>query len=313
MTAPVRPMIIGAGLSGLLAAHAWPNARVVEASPEPRPGHSALLRFRGEEVSKLTGIEFRRVRVRKGIWSEGGYCPPSIRLANQYSLKVLGAVLGDRSIWNLEAVDRWIAPETFYAQLLEGARGRVEWGYAADLLGWGQPLISTIPLPAALNHVGLDPAPLQFSSAPITVLRGRVLGADVFQTVYFPDLSGAVYRASITGDLLIVEFAGSGNFDSDVHVAARSAEIERLVLPAFALTGEIDWLPAAEQKYGKVAPIPDRDRRELIYRLTRDHRIYSLGRFATWRNVLLDDVVNDIAMIKRLLRATDYERRVAAS
>jgi hypothetical protein len=36
-----------------------------------------------------------------------------------------------------------------------------------------------------------------------------------------------------------------------------------------------------------------------------------IGRFATWRNILLDDVVDDIAVIKRLMRhggAYDHAR-----
>ncbi len=81
--------IIGAGLSGLIAAHAWPTAPVFEALPEAQP-HRALLRFRSDNVARLTGIEFKRVTVRKGLFWRGEYRTPTIALANAYSLKVLG-------------------------------------------------------------------------------------------------------------------------------------------------------------------------------------------------------------------------------
>ena len=60
-------MIVGAGLTGLIAAHAWPQALVVEAVSGPTGSHHALLRFRSDAVARLTGVEFRRVTVRKKL------------------------------------------------------------------------------------------------------------------------------------------------------------------------------------------------------------------------------------------------------
>jgi hypothetical protein len=297
------PIIIGAGLAGLLAAHAWPRSQVVEASPSPRAAHAALLRFRGEDVSKLTGIEFRKVRVRKGIWSEGGYRAPSIRLANLYAQKVLGAIGGDRSIWNIEPVDRYIAPESFYDQLVDNVGARIQWASPVGFTGWEVPLISTAPLPHVLTATGLNPgSEVSFNSAPITVLRGRVPGADVFQTVYFPDSETGLYRASITGDLVIAEFVEG----------ERSLGIEAMGR-AFALRHEVEWGDLVNQRYGKIAPIPDLLRKQLLYRLTVENHVYSVGRFATWRNILLDDVVNDLAMVRRLMRSSDYDKHFSAS
>ena len=64
-----------------------------------------------------------------------------------------------------------------------------------------------------------------------------------------------------------------------------------------------EQLEAVEQKYGKIAPIDDAQRKRLLFRITHEHGLFSLGRFATWRNILLDDVVDDIAVIKRLARS----------
>jgi hypothetical protein len=126
----------------------------------------------------------------------------------------------------------------------------------------------------------------------------------VYQTVYFPDDRTRLYRASITGSTLICEFAGGPPEGVDNWMETIDA--------AFGLAG-VPWYTTAEgvtQRYGKIAPIDDSARRSLLFGLTQNCGIYSLGRFATWRNLLLDDVVDDIAVIKRLMRTADsYELR----
>lgn len=301
-----KPTIVGAGLAGLLAAHAWPTARVLEAAPGPAPLHRALLRFRSDAVARLTGTEFRRVHVRKGIWSEGRYVPADIRVANLYARKVLGRVAGERSIWNLAPVDRFIAPETFYEQLVEQCGARIHWGRSADFSAPAPgPIISTAPLPVVASALGMDTGAVRFDRAPITVERALVRGADAFQTVYFPDPDTALYRASLTGGVLILEYAGALRVAGEVELAARAMGLDPY---------EIQVVESVEQKYGKITNIPDPARKELLFRLTHDHGVYSLGRFATWRNIILDDVVQDIDVIKRLMNATgSYDLRRAAA
>ncbi len=305
------PIIIGAGLAGLLAAHAWPNSRVIEAQPSTSANHRALLRFRGQEVSRLTGIEFRKVRVRKGIWSEGSFWQPSIRLANLYAEKVIGSLGGERSIWNLEAVERFVAPDDLYERLIDFVGPRITWGQAADFTALtgepGRPVISTAPLPVVMRALDVQgDAGINFMHAPITVVRAHLPGADLYQTVYFPDHGTSLYRASITGSTLIMEFVDSEN----PHC---SENAKSMVRDAFGIrSGELDN-EATRQRFGKIAPIPSAIRKQVLFGLTQQHNLYSLGRFATWRNILLDDVVNDIAVIKRLLLSSDYARRVHAS
>lgn len=297
------PIIVGAGLAGLIAAHAWPAAKLLEASPQPRAAHRALLRFRSEAVSRLTGIEFRRVRVHKGIWADDKFQSPGIRWANLYARKVLGRLAGERSIWNLDTVERFIAPDNLHEQLLDAVGARVEWGCAADFRAKDL-LISTAPMPVTLKALGIPAAP-EFVRSSIHVTRFRVPNADVFQTVYFPEPWLAVYRASITGDMLIVESVDSNLGEDDWTTVER----------AFGLGWDAcERLEAVEQKYGKIAPIDDSVRKQLLFELTHHHNIYSLGRFATWRNILLDDVVDDIVAIKKLLKtASAYDVRRAAA
>lgn len=296
--------IVGAGLAGLIAAHAWPRATIVEASPQPTANHRALLRFRTDAVARLTGVEFRQVRVHKGIVMGGEFVGPSIRAANLYAHKVLGRIRGDRSIWNLAPVDRYVAPDTLYEQLVEAAGDRIQWGTKADFRGAACNIVSTAPLPVMLRAVGIEPA-VEFHRAGIRVLRWRVPGVDLFQTIYFPGHETAVYRASFTGDTLIAELVGNTIADA-MRVLVDLGKTFGVDVMAAESLGEV------KQTYGKIEPITDAARKDFLFRLTHEHGIYSLGRFATWRNILLDDVVDDIAVIKRLSHADSrYALKIA--
>lgn len=299
--------IVGAGLSGLIAAHAWPGAPVYERDNEPTEHHKALLRFRSGSVAALTGIEFQKVTVRKAIYADG-FRAPTISYANAYSAKVIGRVTNDRSIWNLEPVERWIAPDDFYMQLVTNVGARIHWGTAFDIADAvthaENRIISTIPLPATMAALGEEFGGGEFRSAPITVRRYRVRDCDVYQTVYFPEPDLPIYRASITGSTLIAESVGE-----PLRIEAEAARLERV----FGITGLTTPIESARQRYGKIAPIDAAARRALLYRLTSRYHVYSLGRFATWRNVLLDDLVHDIAVIKKLLIGDNYGTRLVAT
>jgi len=295
-------VIVGAGLAGLITAHAFPNEAIIEVQPEPESIHKALLRFRTPSVGEMTGIEFKPVNVRKGIWFHG-FEAPNIRNANLYSQKVLGR-LADRSIWNLDPVTRYIAPMDFYERLIDSVKDRITWGTdwsAQDDPFDFEPIISTAPLKVMLDHFNIDTGE-EFHRAPISVERYTVPNADVYQTIYFPTTQHSLYRASITGDLLICEFAGNpaGDWTSEMFAA-------------FGLhrDDKVELIDSGTQNYGKIAEIDEKKRRAAIARLTMEHNIFSVGRFATWRNILLDDVVHDIAVVKRLMNATAYERRLA--
>ena len=295
--------IIGAGLSGLIAAHIWPNARLYEIASGPQAQHKALLRFRSDVVAQTTGIEFKHVKVRKGIWDTdvGAFIKPDIRVANQYCIKCLGSIQPERSIWNIEPVERFIAPENFYEQLIDNCGHRIEWGVDADMATFAmstQPIISTIPLPALLiklDHIGK--ATIQFNRSPITVHRFRIPGCEAYQTIYYPTSFHSIYRASITGSLLIVEHVGApyGHGLSDV--------LASLGLPIGTM---LEDLGGVAQEYGKIVPIEDSMRKRILFDITHEHNIYSLGRFATWRNILLDDIIHDAAVIKRLINSSHH-------
>lgn len=294
--------IYGAGIAGLLAGCVFQRATIFEAGSEGQAQHKAVLRFRTSAVGDAVGIDFRKVRVHKGLWLDGKAVAPSIQLANWYSQKVVGR-LADRSIWNLDAVDRFIAPEDFIAQLADRCRGRIQWDHTLnkdDVFNNNGPAISTLPMSLlhkwATQHAGVNDAHApEFSYAPIVVQRWRIPNADVFQSVYFPSLSTNLYRASITGDLLIAEYVDEADdtddlFDAFGIVREECVPIERV-----------------SQRYGKIAKIDDAWRKKFIFELTHKHQIFSLGRFGTWRNLLLDDVLGDLSVLKKLMNTTTYD------
>ena len=300
--------IVGAGLAGLIAGHIFPNATIVERAegPDRVERHNALLRFRSDAVSLITGIPFRKVRVRKAIWTpEDGFlreCNPA--LANMYARKVTGGVLA-RSIWDLEAVDRYVAPPTFYDQLVRNCAQRIKWNCDAtkELPILAEDIISTMPLfVAAKTWLEDDVASAaDFRRAPIYVQRLTIAETDVHQTVYFPDRETSTYRVSVTGNTMIIESMN----EPDAMRPAQALETFGLGMMGFTATQTV------KQSFGKISPIDNAVRKELIHRLTIDARVYSLGRFATWRNILLDDVVKDTRIIKTMIEQQDaYDKRM---
>ena len=292
-------LIYGAGIAGLLAGCLFQTAKIFEAGPENTQGHKALLRFRSTKVADAVGIDFRRVLVHKGIWINGDLVQPDIRLANSYSRKVIGR-LADRSIWNIEPVERYIAPENFIDQLIDRCRSRIEWEHAVSgeeirlNNAEGHKAISTLPMGLMARFLKKEDAP-EFKHAGIAVKRWRVPNADVFQTIYFPDRATRLYRASITKDMLIAEYVDSVD-DYDFF-------------KAFCLQErDCEPIETSHQRFGKIAPIDDAWRKQFIYELTTSHGVYSLGRFGTWRNLLLDDVVDDVNVVKKLMNSVGYDR-----
>lgn len=297
-------MIIGAGYSGLIAAHIFPREEIMEASPSAFEAHKAILRFRSDAVARLVGIDFKAVTVRKGIYIDGEFQPPNVGLANMYSRKCLGAMVGDRSIWNIEPALRYVAPENLYERLVQTMKHRITFGSEIDYQDVGTAeipyAISTAPMPSVLSALGMS-TECSFGYKQIVVRRFRIMGdCDLYQTVYFPTREHSMYRASVTGDLLICEFAGTpiGDWVEDT-------------LAAFKF-GDAESIDSAVQRFGKIEAIDNVERKSLIYQLTTRHGIYSLGRFAVWRNILLDDVVEDASIIKRLLTSSVYEHRLAS-
>lgn len=298
--------IYGAGMAGLLAAHMLRRHEpvVFEAQKSLPNNHDALLRFRSDAVSKATGIPFKKVCVQKGVWFDGQIITnPDLRLNNLYSAKVTGKVM-DRSIMSLESADRWIAPPDFIHQLSLGLNIQY-FTKLVEVKKCHEPVISTIPMPTMMTLSGWKDIP-QFHYHQICTISMEMEDVDVYQTLYFPGKEDW-YRASITGNKLMIESTGP-KFDDDAIEEVALKAVDRY----FGIKPRNWWFVRQTlQRYGKIVPIDDQVRKQFILAMTDLYNIYSLGRFATWRQLLLDDVVEDVQVVESFInQRTDYARKI---
>lgn len=297
--------IAGAGMAGLIAASVLRRhgPTIHEAAPSLPNNHEALLRFRTEDVSSATGIPFEKVSVQKAIFDDGKILTQgNLRLSNMYSQKVTDKVIG-RSIDNLAPSIRYIAPDDFTTQLAVGARVIYNDALDMDLINEsvkdGQPIISTIPMPVLMKIVGWDPIPeFQFQAIHTLTCLLESPEVRVYQTLYNPDPNDNWYRASLTGGRLIIE--GLEDYSQYPEHEQRSEIYD--ILGHFGIHHSTSTeLRTKSQKFGKIVPINNKDRMNFIQTMTDRYNIYSLGRFATWKQLLLDDLVKDVKTIESFM------------
>jgi hypothetical protein len=226
----------------------------------------------------------------------------------------------------LDPVERFIAPHDFHEQLAGLLGDRLKLGStvtgieSAHMLINCQPVyrasysnaISTIPLKVLQSEAGIGNThefyipPTDFKSKAITTLTLELEGVDAHQTIYFPDMRLGVYRASIVGSRMIVEVTDHGWVPSCHHNMLVD------VYRAFGLDVPAEFeFSANEQKLGKILPISDDSkRRNAILQMTQRFGIYSLGRFACWRNTIMDDVYEDILNIRSMMERDSYHHNL---
>lgn len=296
--------IFGAGMAGLIAARMLSDRLpvVVERQPSLPNNHHAVLRFRSSIVGDAVNIPFKKVNVIKHVISEPGSNP--IRDAALYSRKVTG-LLHARSILDVKPVERYIAPPDFISRLSKTA----EIYFGVDFQEWSHnlvrphgPVISTIPVPVMMDLFKWKDKP-EFRTQSGWVIKAAVkpeLDCQIYATIYCAIRDWSWYRASLTGSELMIEGTGDDLKDQPSYTILRGV-LDRL---GMSMNDVSDW-EVKEAKYQKIADLstPEREsvKRFVMY-LSNEHRIYSLGRFATWRpKLLLDDIVNDVRVIARLI------------
>lgn len=309
-------IILGAGMSGCLMGAINGNSIIYEAQKEIPNNHKAVLRFRENKISKVTGIPFRKVKVIKGIWFEGKERSLSPRFINLYSKKVSNKYLS-RSITNLDTVERYIAPSNFHEILADMCGNRIEFNHKVNeitpegidfingddgkfILSGKKPIISTMPMKVLSEIINID-IDAKFDFKSITVTRYKVKDSDIFQTIYYPDPEMLIYRATMTGSDFIIE-----SIKCDGPWSCYETEFIEVVKSFGIRLNNVEIISQTEQKYGKIAPIDDHARKHFMFEATTKFNVYSLGRYACWRNVLLDDVYDDIFKIKRMIEQDNY-------
>lgn len=309
-------LIIGAGMSGLLAANILRKQHpiIIESQKQLPNNHKALLRFRTNSVARSTAIPFKKVRVQKQINHHGKITDkPTISMANQYSYKVTGKCTS-RSIWNMDPVERYIAPENFIEQMASGCEIKYGENFSfANLCKNDSPIISTIPMFNLMEILGWEDIPhFEYKSIWSVTFELSEL-VDLYQTTYYPNPDLDFYRSSITGSKVIFEFIN----DPAPMKTWKGKEVTlEFILSHFlehdyGIKIEPDKMPEIEvkfQKYGKLLEIPEAIRKKFIVWATTKHNIYSLGRWATHRQLLMDDVVQDVEIISNLINNHKYHK-----
>ena len=296
--------IFGAGLSGLIAAKMLSERRpmICDSQASLPNNHHAVLRFRSSIVGDVTNIPFKKVSVSKWVRSSTGNLNP-IRDAALYSIKATGK-LQSRSIMDLKPVDRYIAPPDLVGRLASTAHidygiGLQEW--SNNLIRDHGPVISTIPMPAMMEMFGWPDKP-EFNRRSGWTLKAKVLPeyeCEMYSTVYSAVENDIWYRASITGDELMIEGAGEPPKIERSTIFAQVAEQFGLK-PEFLSSSSMH--PSKYQKISELDGAGKESAKRFIMHLSSEYQIYSLGRFATWRpKLLLDDLVNDVRVIARLI------------
>lgn len=291
-------LIIGAGISGLLAGQYFRHLepRILEKQSKLPNNHKALLRFRSDCVSQMTAIPFKKVTVTKEVIYDGESVPASIKYRNMYSRKVTGGITG-RSL-AAESCERYIAPDDFIQKLSNGLH--IEYGIEFREFIIGKPIISTMPtwdLATLLNY-DLE---VELETMPIWTATCEIIDCDVYQTIYFPDPDSKLYRASITGSKLILEYNKPYEPTKDY--------ILTILYKAFGIRNAVYYgLEYGHQEYGKLIECDGDEVRKFMRYATDEFGVYSLGRWATHRQILADDVVHDIHVIDRMIRSGGYSR-----
>lgn len=300
-----QAIIVGAGLAGLLAGAMMRNRvkAIIEKQPKLPNNHTAVMRFRSSAVADATNIPFRKVQVAWAIQRESGR--NDLYIAMRYSANCTAKYDPTRSIARflpgLTIDERYISPPNLPSLLAERVMADIDFHSPVDIhphaLCQEGPIISTIPMPILAKTLGYEGfKKSKFAYQPGTTCSVLVENLDCYATLYLP-FSEAFQRISITGDKIAAEsycFSGDGSLEQYLrsHLANYIG-----ILPVFK-----NSISTRRSQYAKIVSIDENERRHFIRWATREHGVYSLGRFATWRpGLLLDDVVQDVRHITAML------------
>lgn len=314
MQAADKFIVIGAGMAGLLAAGMLRDdcARVVEAKNSLPDNHSAVLRFKSSIVGDALNIPFKKVKALKAVhpWKN------PLADAMAYSKKTNGSY-SIRSITsaNGELVERYIAPPDLLKRMLASVKASIGFGvevkrpYFDSLV---HPFISTMPMPVLMDLLGWDEKP-DFKFLEGVTISATLKDCDLYCSLYIPDPSLRPYRVSITGDKVMVEVIFDEELKADFEPADSLRYFDQAMKTLGLPVGEERLIEFKRQRYMKLLPIEESVRQRFIMWASDTHKVYSLGRFATWRpGLLLDDLVNDVRTIQKIHASSNYAHRSKA-
>lgn len=306
-------IIIGGGIAGRMAAGYFDrfSPKVYEAKKDETSNHKAIMRFRDFNIGYLLGTPLEKINVTKAIYSEGHFVEPNPGVLNRYSRKVARGIY-PRSIRFIEPAERFVTKEPFHFKSVNYGQSLIKVepyrclfcksgnGVSIDNIVEYDVCISTIPLPVMAKAAGISMEKTKIESYPIYVTRCKIdVPSKVYQTIYFPDLSMSTYRVSLEHQDLVIESLAE-NIDFEIPV----------ICSAFGLFKDnLQDVKKYIQENGKIIEIDDAIRKRVLMELTEKYHIYSIGRYATWRNITSDVLIGDLDKISSMMKMSDSARK----
>ena len=164
-------------------------------------------------------------------------------------------------------------------------------------------------MPVMMSLLGYKFKP-EFKYANGFNLKFDMSDLDAYCSLYVPSPDFAFNRISITGNQVVAEYSFpelSVEMVDDKAEGYRRYAYENCssICVLLGLDPRLIYHATIEvklQTYSKIVPIDDMFRKEFLHWATDNFNIFSLGRYATWRpGLLLDDIVNDIRVISRMM------------
>ena len=329
-----RVIVVGAGLSGLIAANLLKSRgydiEVYESQTALPDNHQAVLRFRSPILGEVLGIPFKRVQALLCLAPSAHRAQNPMLHALAYSYATTGNRRTDRSITRLldgpKVVERWVAPPDFRSILFERIENDARLGHPWEIDHVRElsstTIVSTIPMNAtcvSLWKPNLAPPLLEkpdFQANQYVVISADVLNTDAYGSIYNPYTTehDPWTRISINGSRAMMEISLTWTDNVLISDGQRDYFIKMFEnILTYLLDLEIDYSQGSPQFYhsrtDRILPIPDRFRKAFIMHLTDKHNVYSLGRFATWRpGMLLDEIIQDTNIIASMIEGDTAPR-----
>jgi hypothetical protein len=162
-----------------------------------------------------------------------------------------------------------------------------------DTTHWRNPVADSMAY--SYKYDALPP----FEYAVGSVITARVRNCDAYASLLVPNPIYPFSRISITGDELIVECPLHTPETLELYGDLAELAAGLMGVNGSGINNHIyDVAAPVLMPFNKILSIDDDARKQFIWWATDQHRVFSLGRFATWRpGLLLDDLVKDIRLI----------------
>src|SRR4030042_3226346 len=319
----MKMVIIGSGIAGTMAYNYFraldPEVYEARENRQAFSDNEAIIRMKNPAVGFLFGADMKEVEIEKWIFDNGKYySQPTPEFVCSYSQKVAKSITS-RSIENLGKVKRYlvntklnipenkikykhklfdvddiVSDDVNYHSLSihDGIKSYLDIKYDV--------CINTIPLPVITNMFGSKTEKHKngtFKSLDIytrKILFTPDLYVDKYYTVYIPDQDSSIYRVNLSPEGIIFESTeeiGIGQCEDLAYSLFR-------IYPMHYDTKQSVCKKISEKK---ILNIDSGIRKRLLYQLTSNHSIYSLGRYAIWKNIGTDDLMQDLIKIGQMI------------